>query len=111
MEKNKEYERTNEFRELQEESRRLSTSIDQQDRVSSFNRTLWGWVEKFLQRKTKNFYSRNSIAARILKILTISQYKVVTDKTPLCFWNSKTYLPKGKLVVLNDDCTYIYISI
>ena len=67
MEKNKEYERTNELRELQEESRRLSTSINQQDRVSSFNRTLWGRVEKFLQRKTKNFYSRNSIAARILK--------------------------------------------
>ena len=40
MEKNKEYERTNEFRELHEESRRLSTSINQQDRVSSFNRTL-----------------------------------------------------------------------
>ena len=61
MEKNKEYERTNEFRELQEESRRLSTSINQQNGVSSFI--------KLYEEELKNFYNeklKTSIAGTLL---------------------------------------------
>ena len=45
------YERTNEFRKLQEESRRLSLTLSRQERVNAFDENLRKRVERFCDKK------------------------------------------------------------
>lgn len=65
--KNGSYERTNEFRRLQEESRRLSSTLSRQERVNAFDENLRKRVERVLWQKIEHFYSRNVNPPRLLK--------------------------------------------
>ena len=99
------YERTNEFRRLQEESRKLSSTVSQQERSSSFDESLRRRVEGVLQRQIENFYSRNSLTPRLLD--NTNNFEIYKNVNGNLFHDvfevAKTYLTNGELVDLHDN--------
>ena len=99
------YERTNEFRRLQEESRKLSSAVSQQERSSSFDESLRRRVEGVLQRQIENFYSRNSLTPRLLD--NTNNFEIYKNVNGNLFHDvfevAKTYLTNGELVDLHDN--------
>lgn len=107
-------ERSNGFRRLQEESRRLFTTNSQQERVSTLDDSLYTRIRRILSREIRYFNSRNSNTTRLLE--NTNNFKIYDgiDGTLFhdCFEIARTYLKNGELVELHDnydDCT-CYLS-
>lgn len=114
LENVKKGERSDEFRRIQEESRKLSSSISQQERVNSFDDSLYKRIRGILSREIRSFRGRNFDTSRL--VVNNDNFKVFSniDGTLFhdCFEVAKTYLKNGELVDLHtnyDDCT-CYLS-
>ena len=102
---NNKYERNDDFRRIQEESRRISSTISQQERVCSFDETLRGRVERVLSRQVSDFISRNSNNTRL--VVNNDSFKIYDNIDGNLFHDvfevAKTYLNNGELVDLHDN--------
>ncbi len=105
---------TDDFRRIQEESRRISTTISQQERVKTLDDALYARIRGVLSRKISNFNSRNSDAPRLLE--NTNNFKIYDNINGNLFHDvfeiARTYLQNGELVDLHDnydDCT-CYLS-
>ena len=102
---NKSYGRTNDFRRIQEECRKISTSFSQQERVKSFDESLRARIEGILSRQVSNFFSRNANSSRL--VVNNDNFRIYDNVDGNFFHDVfevvKTYLPNGELVDLHDN--------
>lgn len=103
--KNTEGEYSNEFRRIQEESRRLHSTISQQHRIESFDGSLRNRVTRVLSREIRSFNSRNSYTPRLLD--NTGDFKIYNGIDGNLFHDvfeiARTYLQNGELVDLHDN--------
>ena len=108
MEENREYERTNEFRELQEESRRLLKEFESGEQTyRQLDESIRQRYIRCIQQALESGRNSNSYDFRLLKSNKNSEFNITNNIQPSLFHDAfetiKPYLAQNELVDLHDN--------